>query len=232
MALLVEHILATRSRRVAVDGVDGAGKTIFASGLTRALENHGTTVVSVSIDDFHHRREVRYRQGKDSPEGYWLDSFDHDALRADAIEPLGTGGSGRYRTASHDLATDDLVDGGWQTAQPNTVLLVEGVFLLRDELLDCWDFSIFLDVPFEVTARRMAERDGSHSDPEHPSMRRYVEGQRIYLRECAPRERADVIIDNTDPAAPVVTGVAPRSSDWCSLVEHSRISRSGAGRGA
>jgi uridine kinase len=83
------------------------------------------------------------------------------------------------------------------------VLVVEGIFLHRDELVTCWDFSIFLDVPFDVTASRMAERDGSDPDPNHVSMRRYVEGQRIYLRECDPRARADAVIDNTDPSVPV-----------------------------
>lgn len=206
LAVVADRILAVRARRVAVDGVDGAGKTIFAAELTRALEVRGAVVASVSVDDFHHLRAVRYRRGKDSPVGYWLDSHDYATLRSDVLDPLAPGGHGRYRTASHDLTTDELLDGGRMTAQPDTVLLVEGVFLHRDELLDCWDFSIFLDVPFEVTARRMAERDGSNSDPEHPSMRRYVEGQRIYLSECGPHERADLVIDNTDPAAPVVMG--------------------------
>lgn len=210
MALIADHIVATQARTVGVDGVDGAGKTTFASRLARALEDRGTSVVSVSTDSFHHPRAVRYRRGKDSPEGYWLDSHDYATLRSDVLEPLAPGGRGRYRTASLDLATDEVLDGGWMTARPDTVLLVEGVFLHRDELVDYWDCSIFLDVPFEVTARRMAERDGSSNDPEHPSMRRYVEGQRFYLRECAPRDRADMVIDNTDPAQPVVVGLPER----------------------
>ncbi|HXH80471.1 uridine kinase [Nocardioides sp.] len=203
LACLADRILAIPARRVAVDGVDGAGKTVFAAALTRALEARGATVVAVSVDDFHHRRGVRHRLGKDSPVGFWLDSYDYATFRSDVLDPLAPGGNGRCRTASHDLESDELVAGGWVTAPPGGVLLVEGIFLHRDELIDCWDFSIFLDVPFEVTARRMADRDGSDPDPDQPSMRRYVEGQRIYLRECDPRARAAVVIDNTDPSVPV-----------------------------
>lgn len=210
VATLADHIVASQARTVGVDGVDGAGKTTFANRLARALEDQGQSVVSVSTDSFHNPRAVRYRRGKDSPEGYWLDSHDYATLRSDVLDPLSPGGHGRYRTASHDLATDEVLHGGWTTAQPDTVPLVEGVFLHRDELVECWDFSIFLDVSLEVTARRMAARDGSNSDPEHPSMRRYVQGQRIYLRECRPQDRADVVIDNTYPAAPVVVGPPKR----------------------
>ncbi len=82
----------------------------------------------------------------------------------------------------------------------DAVVIVEGMFLHRDELADRWDWSVFLDVPFAETARRMAERDGSHPDPEHPSMRRYVVGQRIYLDSCRPRIRATIVLDNTSPS--------------------------------
>ncbi len=73
------------------------------------------------------------------------------------------------------------------------------MFLHRDDLMHRWDWSVFLDVPFTETARRMALRDGSHPDPEHPTNRRYVEGQRIYLASCGPLERATVVMANTPP---------------------------------
>ncbi|RSM50529.1 uridine kinase, partial [Actinoplanes sp. ATCC 53533] len=88
------------------------------------------------------------------------------------------------------------------TALPGTVLIVDGLFLHRDEIVDAWDLSVFLDVPFSVTANRMASRDGTNPDPGHPSMRRYVEAQRIYFNACAPRQRADILIDNRDLSTP------------------------------
>jgi uridine kinase len=70
------------------------------------------------------------------------------------------------------------------------VLVLDGLFLHRDELARCWDLSVFLEVPFTETARRMAVRDGTHPDPDHPSIRRYVGGQRLYNRACTPHGRA------------------------------------------
>lgn len=96
--------------RVAIDGVEGAGKTMLADELAERLRADGRPVVRVPIDDFHHVRAIRYRQGRHSPQSYWLDSFDYDRFRADVLGPLGPGGSRVYRPADHDLATNKLLE--------------------------------------------------------------------------------------------------------------------------
>ena len=190
--------------RVGIDGVDGAGMTTFADALAAYVLDRGRPVVRVRADDFLHPRAVRHRRGRDSPEGFFHDSYDVDRLRVDVLEPFAPRGSGRYRDRSLDLAADTLLDPLWQQAAPGTALVLDGMFLHRDELVGIWDVSVFLDVPFPETARRMSVRDGTDPDTAHPTMRRYVEGQRIYLRTCSPRESASVIVDNTDPADPRV----------------------------
>lgn len=190
--------------RVGVDGPDGSGKTRFADDLAAAVRALGRPVVRVSMDDFHNVRAVRYRQGRESPQGFWQDSYDYRRFRADVLEPFGPGGTRRYRPAAHDLATDTVLDPPPRTAEAGSVLIVDGLFLHRDEIGSVWDLSVFLQVPFEVTARRMAVRDGTNPDPDHPGMRRYVEAQRIYFAGCSPQQRADILIDNENFEAPQI----------------------------
>ena len=185
---------------VAVDGVDGAGKTVFADQLAAAIGATGRPVVRAGVDDFHQPRAVRYRRGRDSPEGFWLDGFDIEALIRELLDPLRSGAPVRLRW--HDLTSDRHVDDPPVAVAPGAVVVLDGIFLHRDELAGRWDLSIWLEVPFAVTAARMAVRDGSPADPAHPPMRRYVEGQRLYLAACSPRERADLVVDNTDWTAP------------------------------
>jgi uridine kinase len=168
--------------RVAVDGVDGSGKPVFADQLAGVLREQARPVVRASVDDFHHPRVQRYRRGRSSPSGFWLDSFDYARLRHDLLDPLGPGGSRRYRTAVHDLDTDQHVDLPWVVGPPGVVLVLDGLFLHRDELHDLWELSVLLEVPFDITAARMAARDGSNPDPHHPSMHRYVDAQRTYFK--------------------------------------------------
>ena len=193
--------------RVAVDGVDGSGKTVFADELAAELGARGRSVVRVSADDWHQVRELRYARGRTSPEGFWLDSYDYARLRAEVLEPLGPGGSRDYRPRGHDLESDEVLAGPLTRAPAGSVVLVDGLFLQRAELEGCFDFAIWLDVPFEETAARMAQRDGTSPDPEDPSMQRYVGAQRTYFAQRTPWNRADLVVDNTDLAAPfVVTG--------------------------
>ena len=192
--------------RVGIDGPDASGKTFFANGLAAVLRDRGRPVVRISVDDFHHVRAVRYRLGRDSPQGFWLHAFDYGRLRSDVLDPLGPGGSRRYRPKAHDLATDAVLDLEPLVAPPGAVVVVDGLFLHRDELRSAFDRTVFLDVPFDETARRMARRDGIAG----PGLRRYVEAQRLYFAACAPKERATILIDNTDVSAPRIVRAVTR----------------------
>jgi uridine kinase len=185
---------------VGIDGVDGSGKTIFADELATVLSARQPTV-RLSIDGFHHRRQERYRQGRDSPDGFWRDSYDYEAFDRHVISPLRSG-LGPYLAASHDLDTDVVLDGPALWLDEPSVIVVDGIFLHRPELRDVWDFSVFLEVEFDVSMARMATRDGSDPDPAAVGNRRYVEGQRIYLQGNAPQRLASISVDNNDLRAP------------------------------
>ncbi len=180
---------------VAVDGVDGAGKTTFADALAEELRRQGREVVRASIDGFHHPLAHRRAQGR-TAQAVWSRHFDHAAVRREVIDPWRSGPPATYRTAVHDVVTDARLDAPPEPVPDEGVLVVDGLFCQRPELDGCWDVVVFLDVPFEVSVARMAARDGSPDDVEHPDQKRYVDAQRIYFRTCDPRARADLVVDN------------------------------------
>lgn len=158
--------------RIAVDGVDGVGKSTFATALSASLDRFGS-VTLIHADDHLNPPQVRHARGRTSPEGFWLDSYDYSSLR-DAIRST----TGR--------------------------VVAEGLFLHRDELVDLWDFSIYLHAPFSTSVTRLAARDGSHPDPDHASLTRYVEGQCIYFSAARPWARATVVVDYTHLDRPTI----------------------------
>lgn len=189
--------------RVAVDGVSGAGKTSFAGELAIVLQRAGRMVIRATTDDFHYPKAQRYRLGRDSPDGHYLESYDYDAMRCQLLDPLGVGGSRRYRTAVFDCDLDRPIISAQRVAPDGAILIFDGLFLNRDELRHYWDVSIFLDVPFEIATERCAQRDGGVANYRHPSNRRYIEGETRYLQECRPQDRASIVIDNSDFLRPV-----------------------------
>lgn len=187
---------------IGIDGVDGSGKTTFADSLGQYLRGLGWPVIRIGLDDFHNPRSVRYRRGRTSPEGFWLDSYNYGRFHEWVLRPLLPGGNGRFRKACHDLETDRMIRPPETMASPDCIIIVDGMFLHRAELDAVWARSVFLDVPFAETARRMAVRDGSPPDPNHSSLRRYVEGQRLYFAERDPAREATFVVDNADLARP------------------------------
>lgn len=192
-------------RRVGVDGVDGAGKTRFAEELASALMAAGAEVVSVSVDGFHHLRPHRYRQGRESPIGFFEDSYDYGRLEQLLLAPFGAGGDGRFVRAIYDVVRDQPIEPVFEQAGPSAILIVDGIFLHRPELRVYWDYSVFLDVDFAVSVGRMGRRDGTSPDPAAEENRRYVDGQKIYLSRCEPMRHASIVIDYNDLEHPRIS---------------------------
>lgn len=192
--------------RIAIDGVDGVGKTTFADQLGQALVRCGRQVIRSSADGFHNPRAVRHRLGRGSPEGFYRDSYDYVSLRENLLVPLSPGGSRQYREAVFDHLTDSAVSAPWRTAPENAILVFDGLFLHRPELAEYWDFSVFLDAPFEVTVPRGASRGEGFGDPDPraPSNQRYVEGNQMYFDEAQPKSRATVVVNCAELGAPSV----------------------------
>ena len=72
---------------VGVDGVGGSGKTMFADELAAQFRTNGRATIRISVDDFHNVRAIRYRRGRESSEGCWLDSSNYPPLFSECCAP-------------------------------------------------------------------------------------------------------------------------------------------------
>lgn len=188
---------------VGIDGVDASGKTTLSNELANELEKSGRQIIKTSIDGFHNPKNIRYAKGKNSPEGYYFDSFNYRAITEVLLDPLSSGKL-QYQRAVFDYKTDSKIISPFQTATNNSILIMEGVFLFRPELINYWDLKIFIDVDFKITIKRAAKRTaemeyiGAEQKIIDKYNWRYIPGQKIYFGKENPKEKADIIIDNGD----------------------------------
>lgn len=194
--------------RVGIDGVDASGKTTLANSLADYLTSKNVDVIRASIDGFHNPKLIRYQKGRNSPEGYYKDSFNNQAIVDKLLAPLGESENLQYKKAIFDFKTDSEVVLPVQTAKKDSILIMDGVFLFRPELVDYWDLKIFVEADFKITVSRATKRDGYYLGSEQEILdkynQRYVPGQQLYFQEAEPQEKADIIIENSDFENPVM----------------------------
>lgn len=128
------------------------------------------------------------------------------------LDPLSPGGNREYIPAIFDVDENQSVAHLRQIAGESDILLFDGIFLHRPELRSYWDFSVFLDVSFEHSIPRGAQRGSGSPDPSAPSNFRYIEGQKIYLKQIEPQKCATFHIDYNDLSNPRIL-----HTNWISL---------------
>ncbi|OBK34428.1 hypothetical protein A5658_11210 [Mycobacterium sp. 1245111.1] len=191
--------------RVAIDGITASGKTTLADELAAAIAERGTSVIRIRMDDFHHRRAHRYRQGKDSARGYYEDAYDFDALNRRVLEPLGPNGNLRFSRRIIDLMSDIPVDEPTERAERDSILIADGSFMQRRHRAS-WDAVIYVNTSFHEALRRGIDRDAEQFGGEAEARRKYAEryhaAARMYIAEVNPEQVADFVVDNDELAAP------------------------------
>jgi uridine kinase len=202
LAEAIRSATTTHPLRVAIDGPPAAGKTTLADELATVLREQGRDVIRATIDDFLFPRAQRYRRGQYSAESCYFDAHDRAGLCRVLLDPLGPGGDRRFQTSVYDRDTDTPLSLPVAAASADSVLLFDGVFLLRPELIDRWDLRIFVSVPLEQTVDRARNRAtamaGSAADTEieRSWQYRYIPSQQLYFATAHPTDHADIIVYN------------------------------------
>ncbi|MFC0604147.1 hypothetical protein [Winogradskyella pulchriflava] len=187
--------------RIAINGIEGTGKTVMAEKLTEYLNSKNIRAIQVSIDGFHFKKEVRYKQGRDSAKGYYEDSYDEIAF-VEKVLKSSQSEFPNYTIATHNLETDEYLNLEPIALENNTVLITDGAYLFKPNYRNYWDLKIYLKTSFEIAMKRGIERDknslGGIELTREKYEKRYHKSSRIYLNENKPEKIADIIIDNSD----------------------------------
>ena len=206
LAEAVGSVTVAHPTRVAIDGAPASGKTTLAEELAVVLRSQGRDVIRATIDDFLFPRAQRYPRGEYSAEGCYFDTHDYHAVNRVLLDPLGPGGDRRVRYAVYDHTADTAISPPVTTVPADSVLLFDGVFLMRPELIDRWDLRVFVSTAFEKTVDRAVIRERHAVPPAEVQRRwreRYIPSQQFYFATVRPTDHVDIIVHNDEPPQPV-----------------------------
>lgn len=191
---------------VGLTGADASGKSRLAASLDRQLTLLGVAHQTVHVDDFHRPRRERYAGQRPEPEQYLHQSIDLEALVREVLSPIRHEGRLSHQGRHLDLRTDTYIVERTYDVTDRSIVLVEGVFLLRDPVRTYLDLVVFLTVDEEVLVARGSRRDqGQHGDDAERRFReKYLPAQQAVFAAHPPEELADIIIDNNDWSRPRV----------------------------
>lgn len=211
---ILENKLENKPFLVAIDGKSCAGKTAFADSLGDEISRNSPAiqVVRPSIDGFHNNRAYRYRQGEYSAKGYYEDTYDITAIIQKLLNPLK---SGPYPVNCQSVAFDyrlDIASSQIISLKANTVLLFEGLFVMKPEINTYWDYRILLDITDETSLNRALIRDVELLGDQHNIRKKYDErytpAWHLYEDDVNPMRKADIIIDNNDYKSPKLKNIS------------------------
>jgi uridine kinase len=187
--------------RIAINGVEGTGKTTFVSAFCDYLQKKDLEAIHVPIDGFHYNKKHRYQQGRNSARGYYEDSY-NEAVFVTKVLVASQKEFPNYTIAAHDLESDAYLDLEPTPIFNKAILLTDGAYLLKPIFLEHWDFKIYLYADFEVAIKRGANRDkealGGFEAAEEKFIERYHAASKMYIEACQPQEKADWVIDTND----------------------------------
>ena len=192
---------------IAVDGIDGSGKSVLAERLGAAAADLGINAVVLAVDDF--RRPVDWGRrppgdARSEADLYYEEYYDLPLL--DQCLAAFLGGDASVEIPVFDSAAHRLDGRRTIVFGAATVAIVEGVFALRLANLATGGALIYVRTSFAAARERIVRRDTQRGrdrgDVIHRITARYFPAQERYLREFDPLIRADVLVDHEILGAP------------------------------
>ena len=186
---------------IAIDGIDGSGKTRFAARLEAACKTRSLPVELLRIDDF--RCPVDWQSAGDEVEVYYSRYYDLSAV--DGCLSDFTAGAASHQVPTFDPISEAITGARTLEFADDEILILEGVFTLRVPAAQNATL-IYLATSYDEARRRIMIRDMAKNrtaaEVERRIEQRYFPTQRRYHHDYDPRGRAHVVIDNENPAQP------------------------------
>jgi len=197
IAAIVRSNGKQRAVVVAMSGIDGSGKTRLSTQLAAKIEAAGLKTALIGVDAWQHPQTVRLGGGG-SGVHFYKHSIRFADLFAQVVEPIRVQRSLQLRTRGIRTDSDVPFDLVYDLRDVDVILL-EGIFLFRRDLVDRYDLRVWVECSFETALQRAVERNVEKLPSKQLMMDYktiYHAAQRHHFSVDAPRRSADIVLLN------------------------------------
>lgn len=181
---------------VGIDGLGGAGKSSISEEIYEELSGENIPIEVLHIDDFIHPKKIRYNDNYAEWECYYNLQWRYDYLLENVINPIKKNGKFTGLIELYDK-DEDRYEKKSVDIKEGSVVLIEGIFLQREELSQVFDYMIYIDVPESERLKRVLKRDGyigTVDDIKEKYENRYFPAERHYVNMYSPSKLADYVV--------------------------------------
>ncbi|CAM3726913.1 kinase [Mesobacillus thioparans] len=173
---------------IGLDGLSRSGKTTIAKNMAAMLEETDIQIGMIHLDDHIVDRTKRYGTGQAEWKEYYFLQWEVEHLREILFGKLKD--DNELVLPFYDDQLDQQVYKKLNLTGKK-IVLVEGIFLQREEWKEQLDYTIFIDCPrqirFERENARTRENTGKFEN-------RYWKAEDYYLEKLNPKVKADKVI--------------------------------------
>lgn len=194
---------ASRSVLVAVTGIDGCGKGWITARLVQALSERGVRAAGINIDGWLNLPQVRFAS-ENPAENFYLNAIRFDEMFARLVLPLRDRRSIRVEADYAEETATEYRKHVYEFEDVDVILL-EGIYLLKEKLRSHYDLSLWIDCSFETALERAIARR-QEGLPIGKTIRAYrtiyFSAQEIHFARDDPRAASTGVVVNDPRLAP------------------------------
>jgi uridine kinase len=183
---------------IGIDGLGGAGKTTLSKTLEEHFLSKKISALQIHLDDFILPKKIRYNDNYEEWYCYYKLQWRFDYFKNIILEPIKEMSLREIEVEYYDKNSDSYFLSKIDFNKID-VLIVEGVFLQREELNSCFDYVIYISTKKEERLSRVINRDvyiGDTSAIISKYEKRYFPAEDFYVSKYEPENNADYIIKN------------------------------------
>ena len=198
-AIIHQKTLKTDSKAllVAISGIDGSGKGYITQKLNTQLTQRNFNVATINIDGWLNLPKTRFSK-TDPAAHFYNHAIRFDELFGQLVFPL--------RDRRSIELTANFTEETGTSYRPNTyyfadidIILLEGIYLLKQEFQSYYDLSFWIECRFETAMKRAIARSQEGLSPAetiNAYQTIYFPAQQIHFERDRPQTATTAIIQN------------------------------------